>query len=332
MAREDFPGTYYAHTYEEAEREGGGYDPVVGAPKPYTETLTGEGYQLDFHYKIDVDEIPNFDEATQTPAKLFEMMPGVGPGDELEYKLNRIYYMTPTELAQLSGHSVYDENNGFIGVGRFLVKILRLPFEIDPSEYSTRKRDVIYDNEAISLTAYRVAKETVLVNFGSISVPEIHGNSRDYEDASYYLRLPFVSDEVELNASDIVGKAVSVRVAFDVYSGDATALVYADGRSTPISSAIGRIGRSVPFATIQQSYSDAQGFRESYSEFMTPYIEARLPETVEGDYANMIEKVGTLASVSGFVSVSGSNVALPGATESERREIETLLEDGVYIK
>lgn len=422
MAREDFPNTYYAYTFDTNEREGGGYDPVAGAPKPYTETLTGEGYQLNSSYQIDTSEIPDFDEATETPAKLFEIVEGAEPepepetemerrkrlfpntfyskeygseevdftydpvvgasvyfetvtgeeytvddfiaknvfgivkaevsgldesaempaklfeklesDDAIEFpKFNRFYYMTPDEMREMASLFDYNDNDGFTGVGKYLINILRFPFELDPEAYSEEKEKIAFGGTSKNLKAFRLKGESFLVNFGTINVPEINGTSQDFEDAEYFLRLPYISQEMELNPQDIIGKAVRVSVAVGVYTGDATVSVYAGESETPIDVQTGKIGRKVPYLSIgDESNTGATGFNESFSEFQTPYIEARLPETISGTFANMVEKSGTLTGVSGYVEVSEHNMTLSGATASERRDVADMLTDGVIIK
>lgn len=415
MAREDYPGTYYAHEYASDERERGAGPPSAA---PMWETLTGERYELKVRrgvYVIDTAKISGFDEATETPAKLFEEIPApetemerrqrlfpntyyafefpkddttrkwIGPpslGDSYRYenitgekyrvipipgksgfymadgsqinnfdesaempaplfasagpqpetsKTNNIYYMTPDELVSLSASQSGTQNPSY--PAEFLINILKMPFEISADNYTDVKRPVEYDGQTFeSVMSCQIYGETIRVNFGSIEVPETYGNSRDYQNAQYILRLPYISDSQELEASDVVGKTVSVSVTFGVYTGDATATVYTDNIETPIAVMTGKVGRKVPFTNREASSDAATGFQDSFSEFLTPFIEVRTAEVVEGDFYNMVEKFGALTGVTGYIQATNSNMTLTGATQNERRDVEQMLADGVYIK
>lgn len=331
-----FPDTYYSRVYVYPDEIGAGeYDPVTGVKE--IETVTGENYEVmedaDGNYIIRKSSVTGLDEGAQLPEPLFETYGGgFVPGGVPEFA--RAYYMTVEEVETLSQVQVPDGESGFYYASQYLINILQIPFTIPAAFISESKEGVYFGGGLAGGTAYKLLGESVYVDYAEIQVDGIYGNSRDYDEAEYVLKLPYISSDIELNPYDVVGKTVFVEFAFDIYTGDATATIYTDDKEKPIGVVTGSVGRTVPFSSVQQDrpVSSSAGFNNAFSLFTTPFIKVEIPEISGGDKSNFISVEGTLQNVGGFVSVDEIELNVNGASLAELNEIRAMLSDGVIIK
>lgn len=90
------------------------------------------------------------------------------------------------------------------------------------------------------------------------------GDFRDFEPyTSYELKVPFCGS-VRLNASECVGKDITVSLAVDIESGSCTAFVYAGNEL--VESVSGSCGVDIPISAVQQATLDSQIFNASINQ------------------------------------------------------------------
>lgn len=334
-----FPDTYYSRVYAYPDEIGAGeYDPINGSTE--IETVTGENYEVmkdaDGNYIIKKSAVAGLDESAQLPEKLFESTGGFVLDGVPAFA--RAYSMTSEEVETLSQVQVPIGSTGgeeaFAYAADYLINILQIPFSIPDSFISDAKEGVYFGGGLNGGEAFKLLDETIYVDFAEIQVDAIYGNSRDYEEATYTLILPYISSGIELNPYDVVSKTVFVDFAFDIYTGDATATIYTDDKETPIEVVTGKVGKSVPFSSVTKEtpVSSSTGFNNAFSAFTVPFIKAEIPEVSGGDKSNYIDVEGTLQNVGGFVSVDEIELNVSGASLAELNDIKSMLSGGVYIK
>lgn len=90
---------------------------------------------------------------------------------------------------------------------------------------SSPATEVYLGNVATGVSMYELTKQRIVVDMGSISVPENWGNALDYEpftQASLYL--PFIGF-VQLKLNEIMKSKVTLRYSIDLFSGDCVAQI-----------------------------------------------------------------------------------------------------------
>ena len=96
------------------------------------------------------------------------------------------------------------------------------------------------------VAAPRVISEYVTVDCGSITIPKFYGSYLDHDPyTQYHLYLPYVG-EIDINADEITGKAVSIKYHCNVVTGDCVAFVIIAGRVCYAS--MGNIIRQLPLS------------------------------------------------------------------------------------
>ena len=100
-----------------------------------------------------------------------------------------------------------------------------------------------------------------ILDFGSIQVPAYYGDFRDYEPyTTYEMIIPFCGS-VKLNAVEIVGKQLTLKMALDPFTGDCTCYFLVEGKI--IDSVSGNCAIDLPIAgeqsaTITNSIANAR--------------------------------------------------------------------------
>lgn len=90
------------------------------------------------------------------------------------------------------------------------------------------------------------------------------GDFRDFEPyTTYELKVPFCGS-VRLNASECVGKTITVSLAVDIESGSCTAFIYAGNEL--VESISGSCGVDIPISAVQQATLDSQIFNASINQ------------------------------------------------------------------
>lgn len=184
-----------------------------------------------------------------------------------------------------------------------------------------------------------VKEHTIVVNCGSVEIPEQYHSLLDYSPFSRLtIYLPFIGFQ-ELDDKLVVGHTLKVQYIVDVLSGRCLAQLYVD--STELKSCIAEYGGTI---AADEMFGSDNGY-DYYGayELMTTMqlgelscyilIHTKLP--LEGDIVNYkglptneIVKVG---DVTGFVKYSSIHVDGMTATDSEKSEIENLLLSGVFV-
>ena len=184
-----------------------------------------------------------------------------------------------------------------------------------------------------------VKEHTIVVDCGSVEIPEQHQSLLDYSPFSRLtIYLPFIGFQ-ELDDKIVVGHTLKVQYVVDVLSGRCLAQLYVD--STELKSCIAEYGGTI---AADEMFGSDNGY-DYYGayELMTTMqlgelscyilIHTKLP--LEGNIVNYkglptneIVKVG---DVTGFVKYSSIHVDGMTATDSEKSEIESLLLSGIFV-
>lgn len=184
-----------------------------------------------------------------------------------------------------------------------------------------------------------VKEHTIIVDCGSIEIPEQNQSLLDYSPFSRLtIYLPFIGFQ-ELDDKLVVGHTLKVQYVVDVLSGRCLAQLYVD--SIDLQSCFAEYGGTIAADEIFGT-DNGYNYYGAY-ELMTTmqlgelscYVLIHTKIPLEGDIVNYkglptneIVKVG---DVTGFVKYSSIHVDGMTATDSEKSEIESLLLTGIFV-
>ena len=184
-----------------------------------------------------------------------------------------------------------------------------------------------------------VKEHTIIVDCGSVEIPEQYQSLLDYSPFSRLtIYLPFIGFQ-DLDDKVIVGHTLKVQYVVDVLSGRCLAQLFVD--STDLKSCFAEYGGTIAADEIFGT-DNGYNYYGAY-ELMTTlqlgelscYVLIHTKMPLEGDIVNYkglptneIVKVG---DVTGFVKYSSIHVDGMTATDSEKSEIESLLMSGIFV-
>lgn len=179
-----------------------------------------------------------------------------------------------------------------------------------------------------------------VVDCGTVFIPEIYHNVLDY---SPYTRiqifLPFCGFQ-ELNPSEVMNHNIRLQYTVDILSGRCLSQIYSDivEPETCIANYFGTISSDEMFGTGGSTYY--YGMYELLTSMqlgeLKPYILIHTKKPLEGSTVSDYEGTPTsevikVGDVTGFVSYETIYASNMIATESEKKEIEQLLRQGVLV-
>lgn len=291
-----------------------------------------------------------------------------------------VYNPTLTELNDLGA---YLWSSNIIDV---LQKFLQNPMDAIISLHKIFATPTIGNKENIILgyldsgvQAYKVTKQFIEVNCGSVTVPEYFSDARDYDvpytEVECYL--PFIGI-VRLKTADIIGGKVNIRYSIDTYSGACLCKIYVTKLGAkqllynfssncsmqipltgsdrtrllsgavagavagaavggPVGAVAGAVGgawkggTSIERTSGFSANAGCMGVKKPYLIITRKY--AYDAGNYNHYYGYPSNNTVTLSSCKGFTRVKSAHIENIGrATDSEKREIETLLKQGVIIK
>lgn len=307
----------------------------------YTDTFT---YQ-DYIFTLPLDSASKIGAATYTG--IYDTRPGGFPNlstviDESDSgevtPLNNVYVVDVDIIEQVNAQrfiTQYDgdtENN--IDYGVYILSLLQLPFKID-DDLIAGENTIKLGNKTLKVSAPQVVADSIAVNMGNITVPEIEFNALDFTNVAINLHLPF-TNSIVVEAQYIIGETLGIEYIIDVYSGNAIINL----TSTKVDGAVFysvnvNLGVTVPYTT--QSVSNQQLYNGNITQLGNNRITKPIIEVVKNDsilpygfFTIPINDEGALANESGFITVSNINLEVD-ALNFERETIINKLTSGVII-
>ena len=184
-----------------------------------------------------------------------------------------------------------------------------------------------------------VKEHTIIVDCGSVEIPEQYQSLLDYSPFSRLtIYLPFIGFQ-DLDDKVIVGHTLKVQYVVDVLSGRCLAQLFVD--STDLKSCFAEYGGTIAADEIFGT-DNGYNYYGAY-ELMTTlqlgelscYVLIHTKMPLEGDIVNYkglpTNEIVKVVDVTGFVKYSSIHVDGMTATDSEKSEIESLLMSGIFV-
>lgn len=239
----------------------------------------------------------------------------------------RLYNPVESELTDLA--KVRFQND--VDMGQYITALFKIPFEIPTDLITEEKRNIVLGTLDTNVSANGLNTYNMIVNIGTITVPEKYENVYDYIDTECILNLPFF-DKVYLSNEFVIGQTLRIEYIIDLYSGNATANIYSSFTGGIVESTNGVVACNIPF--VQKNNNNVVGLISNINKNIidNAYIEVirNKPYNVETVFGAETIDFGVIGNYNGYIEVSDV-VLNSSATNEEKTEITNLLKEGVTI-
>lgn len=242
-------------------------------------------------------------------------------------EFTRLYNPLESELTELA--KVRFQND--VDMGQYITALFKIPFAIPTDLITEEKRNIVLGTLDTNVTANGLTTYNMVVDVGTITVPEKYHNVYDYIDTECILNLPYF-DKVYLSNEFVIGQTLRIEYIIDLYSGNATCNIYSSFTGGIVESTNGVIACNIPF--VQKTNNSVVGLISNINKNIidTAYIEVirNKPYNVETVFGAETIDFGVIGSYTGYIEVSDV-VLNSSATNEEKNEITNLLKEGVTI-
>lgn len=242
-------------------------------------------------------------------------------------------YIPTNENMEVINNAIFLQDSGTVDVMRYFSSYKKF-FCIIPIEGYKQLKASKYD---FGVTAPYTKNYTLDIDCGSIQIDEIFNSVMDYEPFSRLtIFLPFIGFQ-ELDVSMVMNNTLHVVYTVDVLSGRCLAKLFVViGESECcIAEYGGTIASDEVFSTTGQYNGSYELLTSMQLGELQTYVLISNKEPLEGNVSeydgyptNEIIKVGDVA---GFVAYDKIFAVGMTATETEKREIESILKNGVLV-
>ena len=256
----------------------------------------------------------------------------IGGTAETNPPFNASYYLGKEELEQLAQVNFVEFNEGgSVSVNKsiFINDLIMIPFAI-PDTYYPDKSNIKLGNSDTGILAPVLNTDLVEFDLGNIVINDYQNSVLDFEGVNYELRLPFINEVQQIDASLIVNKTINVKMLLDIYTGECSINVY-NGSEIPVLSYKAKIGRSIPIRIMNEAVNNLSSSSNIYNGITKAMLSRSKPELVDSRFSNLVTKKGLLSTIKGYVEVN--NIMLnKNMSDLENELLITLLNRGVNIK
>src|SRR5690554_5072616 len=142
---------------------------------------------------------------------------------------NRVYKVDSDIIAQVNEQRFFYSSGTSgeptsVDLGTFIIGLIRIPTEIDP-ELILDGEPIRLGGKSLTVQAPLIATDEVSFDMGTISVPRIYNDSRDFEGVVFNLHLPY-SPSIAVEAEYVVDENLGIEYLIDLYTGEATINLY----------------------------------------------------------------------------------------------------------
>lgn len=258
------------------------------------------------------------------------------PIDDIKKGVNNIYLLNVlTARKVMNKRFTRIKSNGEgKDYSETIIGLINIPFNVD-DKYKNGEQKVMLADYDTELKGIELITDTIIVDMGTITIPQLNNDFTDYDNTTVKLYLPF-SDDIELNSNDVIGYNISINYWINCYNGKALINIFSSKTNSLIESRKVDLNVSVPFNKLGVTpTNNSFNLIESigYNGINTPYVEVKTLDNVLKDalFTNPIIDEKTLVDERGFIEVENIELTV-NATLQEKSDILNLLRQGVIIK
>ena len=244
-------------------------------------------------------------------------------------KTQRVYMVDDKGLSELTKQAEKYFNgskNTNYDFTEFINQLYYLPFTVDENLSDPTNK---IDTGLWSLNApAREMKDSVLnIDLGTINVFPENNNGFDYNIESIRIYLPLVLP-FEIDFQDCYKKIISINYKINLLTGNATINISSNDKI--ISTFNQNVQTNLQMFNIYNNKDFGSLNNPIINELLTPYIKVNYYKPVENLVSYETLEHNNLSSYTNFVKTRNASVSC--GTQEEQKEIENMLNGGIYIK
>ena len=250
--------------------------------------------------------------------------------DELRDIVKRRFVKPEYEPVEISGTIVlYNVKEEYIDTAKYITALFRVNI---PLQAETKQR-VYFGPYDMEIDCDVLDDDTITLDFGSVEVRGIYGNSIDYEHTDISLYLPYIGFTA-LNASDFMNKTVSLTYQVNLMNGEALAVISADNQ--PIQTVTCNVAVKIPYQLSGGEYVHTEiEPNANYLHEVNPFMYVRThiatqPDGMPYHDTNIYAVLGTLTGYTEAIEIAFV-VQSERITTTEIDEIKSLIASGIVL-
>ena len=241
---------------------------------------------------------------------------------------NRLYQVTDSELSALSKVRYYSSDNIRGDYGEYITNLFEIPFDI--SSMLSEPANIVLGYYTTNIPAKQIDGYKLEVDLGDINCTMPYNNSYDYLNTKATLYIPYF-EPITIDSDSCINRTIHLKLFVDLYSGYGTLKVTNDFDEI-IDNTTNIVVNMIPFVQEKSGLLLRQDVLK-FTEIFTPYIVVTNPTPYVKDstfgFSDNSNKV--LNTCTGYVRADNIKFNTL-ATSSEISEIESLLNNGIYIR
>lgn len=201
-----------------------------------------------------------------------------------------------------------------------VVSLKKMPFSIP--DIITMSSDTVSIGKMTTTINCRSTSGAILsiLNFGQINVPAYYGDFRDFEPyTTYELIVPFCGS-IKLNAAEVAGKTMILKMAVDPFSGDCTCYILIEGKI--VESLSGNCAIDLPIAgeqsaTLTNAIANARTNvynAKLSSKQMTQSAQYSIFSTLGNSAISLLGSGKSMTKISNYTGVGSALLSAGGTT------------------
>ena len=241
---------------------------------------------------------------------------------------NRLYQVTDSELTALSKVRYYSSDNTRGDYGEYITNLFEIPFDI--SSMLSEPANIVLGYYTTNIPAKQIDGYKLELDLGDINCTMPYNNSYDYLNTKATLYIPYF-EPITIDSNSCINRTIHMKLFVDLYSGYGTLKITNDFDEI-LDNTTNIVVNTIPFVQEKSGLLLRQDVLK-FTEIFTPYIVVTNPTPYVKDstfgFSDNSNKV--LNTCTGYVKADNIKFNTL-ATSSEISEIESLLNNGVYIK
>ena len=241
---------------------------------------------------------------------------------------NRLYQVTDSELSALSKVRYYSSDNIRGDYGEYITNLFEIPFDI--SSMLSEPANIVLGYYTTNIPAKQIDGYKLELDLGDINCTMPYNNSYDYLNTKATLYVPYF-EPISIDSDSCINRTIHMKLFVDLYSGYGTLKITNDFDEI-LDNTTNIVVNMIPFVQEKSGLLLRQDVLK-FTEIFTPYIVVTNPTPYVKDstfgFSDNSNKV--LNTCTGYVKADNIKFNTL-ATSSEISEIESLLNNGIYIR
>ena len=241
---------------------------------------------------------------------------------------NRLYHVTDSELSALSKVRYYTSDNTRGDYGEYITNLYEIPFDI--SSMLSESANIVLGWFTTHIPAQQIDGYKLELDLGNINCTMPYNNSYDYLNTKATLYIPYF-EPIEIDSNSCINRTISIKLFVDLYSGYGTLKVLNDFDEI-LANATNIVVNKIPFVQEKSGILLRQDVLK-FTDVFTPYIVVTnpIPYIKDSSFGFSDNSNKVLNTCTGYVKADNIKFNTL-ATSSEISEIESMLNNGIYIR